>query len=52
MLVLGFGSIYDVFIAVIVLVIFMFSLTFGFTILLIHTLIPRGAHHCRRGDRD
>jgi hypothetical protein len=51
MFILGFNSIYDVFIAIVVLIIFMFSLTFGFTILLIYALIPRGAHHYRRGDR-
>jgi hypothetical protein len=52
MFVLGFNSIYDIFIAIGCLVIFVLSLAFGFTILLAHSFLPRGCHHRRRGDCD
>ena len=49
---LGFDSIYDICIAIACLVIFVLSLSFGFTILLIHSVTPRGNHCRHRGDSD
>ncbi len=42
-------STYDMMYAFILACLFVASLFFGWTILLIHMLIPRGAHRMRRG---
>jgi len=49
--VLWSNSIQDLSYAFILACMFVFSLFFGWTILLIHMLIPRGAHRIQRGDR-
>jgi hypothetical protein len=43
------NSIQDMTYAFILSCMFVFSLFFGWTVLLIHMLMPRGAHRIRRG---